>query len=58
MGQALESLPLDDPKGLKQAGGSEIGTYCAVPVAGGGGEGGESRVEGVTLAVDPSTSSQ
>lgn len=32
MGEAHESLPLNDPKGLKKAGKSEEGTYCAVPV--------------------------
>ena len=32
MGQAEEVLPLDDPKGMKKAGKSEEGTYCAVPM--------------------------
>ena len=32
MGQAEESLPLDDPKGMKKAGKIEEGTYCAVPM--------------------------
>lgn len=32
MGQAHESLPMDDPKWIKKAGKSEVGTYCAVPM--------------------------
>lgn len=32
MGQAHESLPLDDPEWMKKAGKTETGTYCAVPM--------------------------